>query len=125
MKETWKIFGTYLLILFLILVCNNAFGQTKFCKKDICVVEFNAGWNEANSCTWLDELEDCGVTRISIDENKITQAQQKDYGIIVVPTIIVFNGKEVKRFQADLSFKITATIEDVQEVIDEIIMEGF
>ena len=39
--------------------------------------------------------------------------------------IIVFNGEEVKRFQADLSFKITATREDVQEVIDEIIMEDF
>ena len=125
MKETWKLFGTYVLILFLILVCGNAFSQDRFCKEDICVVEFNAGWNESNSCDWLDELEDCGITRISIDQNKITQSQQENYGIVVVPTIIVFNGKEVKRFQADLSFKMLATKEEVQEVINEIIMSDF
>jgi len=125
MKETWKIFGTYLLILFFILVCNNAFSQTKFCKQEICVVEFNADWNKDNSVRWLDSLEDCGVTRISIDENKITQQQKEDFGIVVVPTIIVFNGKEVKRFQACLRFKMGATREEVQATIDEIIMNKF
>ena len=121
MKETWKIFGTYLLILFFILVYSNAFGQIKLCDEDICVVEFNAGWNEANSVNYLDKLTDCGVKRISIDKGD----WQKEYGIIVVPTIIVFNGKEVKRIQADLSFKMLATREDVQEVVDEIIMSDF
>jgi hypothetical protein len=121
MKETWKIFGTYLLILFFILICNNAFSQTKFCKQEICVVEFNAGWNEANSVNYLDKLTDCGVKRISIDEGD----WQKEYGIIVVPTIIVFNGKEVKRFQACLRFKMGATREEVQATIDEIIMNKF
>ena len=43
----------------------------------------------------------------------------------MVPTVIIFNGKEVKRFQADLSFKLLATKEDVQDVIDEIIMSDF
>ena len=125
MKETWKIFGTYLLVLFFILVCNNAFSQTKFCKQEICVVEFNADWNKANSVEWLDDLKDCGITRISIDENKITQQQKEDFGIVVVPTIIVFNGKEVKRFQACLRFKMGATREEVQATIDEIIMNKF
>ena len=59
--------------------------------------------------------------KISIDEG----TWQKEYGIIVVPTIIVFNGEEVKRFQADLSFKMLATREEVQEVVDEIIMSDF
>ena len=121
MKETWKIFGTYLLILFFILVCNNAFGQSKFCDEDICVVEFNAGWNEANGCSYLEKLTDCGIKRVNIDKGD----WQKEYGIVVVPTVIIFNGKEVKRWQADLSFKLVATKEDVQEVIDEIIMSDF
>jgi len=121
MKETWKIFGTYLLILFFILVCNNAFSQSKFCNEDICVVEFNAGWNEANGADYLEKLTDCGVKRILIDKGD----WQKEYGIVVVPTIVVFNGKEVKRWQADLSFKLVATKEDVQEVVDEIIMSDF
>ena len=121
MKETWKIFGTYLLILFFILVCNGAFSQTKFCEEDICVVEFNAGWNEANGCDYLEKLTDCGVKRVNIDKSDL----QKEFGIVVVPTIIVFNGKEVKRWQADLSFKLLATKEEVQEVVDEIIMSDF
>ena len=125
MKETWKIFGTYLLVLFFILVCNNAFSQTKFCKQEICVVEFNADWNKENSVEWLDDLKDCGITRVSIDENKITKQQKEDFGIVVVPTIIVFNGKEVKRFQACLRFKMGATREEVQATIDEIIMNKF
>ena len=120
MKDIWKIFTTYLLMLFLILVCNGALGQNP-CEDDICVVEFNAGWNESNSVDYLNKLTDCGVKKISIDEG----TWQKEYGIIVVPTIIVFNGEEVKRFQADLSFKMLATREEVQEVVDEIIMSDF
>ena len=121
MKPIYKIFTTYILILFLILAYNNTFGQTKFCEEDICVVEFNAGWNESNSADYLNKLTDCGIKRILIDKGDY----QKEFGIVVVPTIIVFNGKEVKRFQADLSFKMLATREDVQEVVDEIIMSDF
>ena len=120
MKPIYKIFGTYLLIILFILISNNAFGQN-ICKEDVCVVEFNAGWNEGNSVDYLDDLTDCGIKRINIDKGD----WQKEYNIVVVPTIIVFNGKEVQRFQADLTFKITASLEDVQDVIDEILMEDF
>ena len=120
-SATWRIFSVYTLILLMILFFNTAFGQTKFCDEDVCIVEFNAGWNESNSADYLDELTDCGIKRILIDKGD----RQKDYGIVVVPTIIVFNGIEVKRFQADLSFKLLATREDVQDVIDEIIMSDF
>ena len=118
---TWKIFMSYMLVLFFMLFASGAFGQTSPCDEDICVVQFNAGWNGANSIDYLDKLTDCGIKQISIDEG----TWQKDYGIVVVPTIIVFNGKEVKRFKADLSFKLLATKEDVQGVIDEIIMSDF
>ena len=120
MKTTWRIFSVYILILFLMLVSNNAFGQ-KICKEDICVVEFNAGWNEDNSVSYLNKLTDCGIKRINIDKGD----WQKEFNIIVVPTIIVFNGEEVKRFQADLSFKLLATKGEVQEIIDEILMSDF
>ena len=102
------------------IICSTSYGQ-EICKEDICVVEFNAGWNENNSVNYLDSLTDCGIKRISIDKDDWA----KEYNITVVPTIIVFNGKEVKRWQADLSFKLVATKEDVQEVIDEIIMSDF
>ena len=120
MKITWKIFSVYMLILFFILMSNNAFGQ-KICKQDVCVVEFNAGWNESNSVDYLNKLTDCGVIKINIDKGD----WQKKYNIVVVPTIIVFNGKEVERFQADLSFAMQAKLEDIQDVVDEILMEDF
>ena len=120
MKPIYKIFTTYILLIIFVLVCGGAFGQS-ICKEDVCVVEFNAGWNESNSVDYLNKLTDCGVKKISIDKGD----WQKEYGIIVVPTIIIFNGEEVKRFQADLSFKMLATREEVQEVVDEIIMSDF
>ncbi len=51
---------------------------------------------------------------------------QKKYAIAIVPTIVVFDdGEEVKRYQADLSFKMAATREEIQEYIDELIMSKF
>ena len=116
----WNIFLGYLILIFFILLAGGLSAQSP-CKEDVCVVEFNAGWNESNGVNYLNKLTDCGVKKISIDKGD----WQKEYGIIVVPTIIIFNGEEVKRFQADLSFKMLATREEVQEVVDEIIMSDF
>ena len=120
LDPVWNIFCAYLFLIFFILLAGSLSAQTP-CEDEICVVEFNAGWNESNGVDYLNKLTDCGVKKISIDEG----TWQKEYGIIVVPTIIVFNGEEVKRFQADLSFKMAATREDIQEVVDEIIMSDF
>ena len=49
------------------------------CDEDVCVVEFNAGWNKANSVDWLNKLNDCGVQRVNIDEGD----WQKKYNIVV------------------------------------------
>ena len=99
---------------------NIAFGQNP-CNSDICVVQFNANWNGSNSVDYLAELTDCNVMNVDIGEG----TWQKDFGIVVVPTVIVFNGKEVERFQADISFKIAATRKDVQSIIDGIIYSDF
>ena len=92
------------------------------CDADVCVVQFNAGWNSANDVEWVDNLKDCDIKYIDIATD--SEAQSK-YEIVVVPTIVVFNGKEIKRFQADISFAMKATENDVQEVVDEIIMDQF
>ena len=120
MKSTWKIFSIYVLVIIFMIICGTSFGQN-ICEEDVCVVEFNAGWNEKNSVDYLDDLTDCGIKRISIDKGD----WQKDYNIVVVPTIIVFNGEEVERFQADISFTIQAKLEEIQAVVDEIIMSDF
>tara|TARA_R100000808_G_scaffold14248_1_gene33784 strand:- start:277 stop:639 length:363 start_codon:yes stop_codon:yes gene_type:complete len=114
---TWKLFAGYLLVLFFILVSNNAFAQIK-------VVQFNAGWNSANDVSWVQKLEDCKTISYT-DIAKDTEAQSK-YKIAVVPTIIIFkDGEEVARFQADLSFKMLATREEVQEEISNQLMSDF
>ena len=83
----WDIFLGYIILIFFILLAGGLSAQSP-CKEDICVVEFNAGWNEANGVEYLNKLTDCGIKKISIDKGD----WQKEYGIIVVPTIIVFNG---------------------------------
>ena len=112
-----KIFSIYMLVIVFILFCGNAFGQVK-------VIHFNAGWNKANEAPWVMKLEDCQtIGYIDIGTNK---EAQKEYKIAVIPTIVIFkDGEEVARFQADLSFKLVATREEVQEEIDNQLMSDF
>ena len=122
MEETMN-FGTVLAYVFLMLcmfVAGTAFGQN-LCNSDICVVQFNASWNASNSVDYLDKLTDCEVMNVNIDEG----TYQSDYEIVVVPTIIVFNGKEVERFQANIMMQIEATRKEVQNAVDEIIYSDF
>ena len=106
--------------LFLLLVCVLCI-TTSYTQ--ITVKQFNADWNKANTVTWLGKLSDCNVKYIDVAKNP---SYQKKYKLVVFPTIIIFqDGSEIKRYQADLSFKITATKEEIQELIDESIMSGF
>ena len=118
----WKLMGGYLLILLLLILCSSAKAQTYTCDEDICVVEFNASWNETNNTPWLHKLTDVGTKRIYIDKGD----WQKEYSIVVTPTIIIFvNGEEKKRYKANIMMVIEETQKDVQGKIDEIIMEDF
>jgi thiol-disulfide isomerase/thioredoxin len=107
----------FLFVTIFLLLVTTAFGQIK-------VTQFNASWNNANDVSWVMDLEDCktiGYTDIATN----AEAQTK-YKIAVVPTIIIFkDGEEVARFQADLSFKMLATKEEVQEEINNQLMSDF
>ena len=117
MATTWRIFSVCALIVFLSLLCTSAFAQIE-------ARHFNANWNSANDVTWFMDLEDC-KTKGFIDVAKDVEAQ-KEHKIAVVPTIIIFkDNEEVFRFQADLSFKMLATKEEVQEEIDNQLMSDF
>ena len=105
------------LIFLLMLFCGTTSAQIE-------VIHFNAGWNKDNGVDWIMKLKDCD-TKGYVDIAKNPDAQKK-YKIAVVPTIIIFkDGEEVARFQADLSFKMVATKEEVQEEIDEQLMSDF
>ena len=89
----------------------------------VCVVEFNASFNEANSVDWIDELSDCEGKRVDIGAEPDLL---KEHNIVVVPTVIIFNdGEEVERFQANIMMQLEATQDEVQEAVDEIIMSAF
>ena len=93
---------------------------TCFCQ--ITAVHFNADWNSANDVVWFSKLKECDRQTLLIEQND----NQTKYEIAVVPTIIVFDdGEEVKRFQADLSFKMVSTKKEIQEYIDELIISKF
>jgi hypothetical protein len=114
---TWKLFAFYMFIILLVLLSNTAFSQVK-------VMYFNADWNKSNGVEWAQNLKD--VKTISY----VDAAKQKDlaakHKIAVIPTIIIFkDSEEVARFQADLSFKMVATREEVQEEIDNQLMSDF
>ena len=117
LDTTWRIFSVYMLVILLMLFAGNAFGQIK-------VIQFNAGWNKANEAPWVMKLTDCN-TNAYVDISTDKEAQSK-YKIAVIPTIIIFkDGEEAARFQADLSFKMVATREEVQEEIDNQLMSDF
>lgn len=104
-------------ILFIMLLMSGvAFSQVQ-------VVHFNAGWNSSNDVGWFDDLTDAKLKRIDIATDAESQSEWK---ITVVPTIlIIVDGEEEERYEADISFSIQATKEEVQETIDEIVMEQF
>ena len=114
---SWRIFGIYLLVIVLMCICGKASGQ-------ISVSQFNAEWNNANAVDWIQDLSDCET--VSYIDIMTSPKMQKRHKIAVIPTIIIFkDGIEVARFQADLSFKMLAKLEDVQEEIDNQLMSDF
>ena len=115
-------------LLSFLLVSTNAskpFLEEKapLCDDGICVVQFNAAFNSANEVTWLNELTDCSTATVDIMADP---SLPQDYKIVVVPTILVLeDGEEVARFQANIMMTMEATRKEVQESIDEIIMSKF
>ena len=117
MKPIYKIWTVYMLIMIFMIVAGTSYGQIK-------VVQYNAECNKDNSADWISKLTDV-KTKAYVDIGKDMEAQKK-YKISVVPTIIVFkDDEEVARFQADLSFKMVATREEVQEEINNQLMSDF
>ena len=104
------------LLLLLLFISGITYSQ-------IQVIHFNANWNASNDVKWVGELTDCKIKNIDIATN--TQAST-DHKITVVPTILILvDGEEEERYQADISFSMQATKEEVQEAINEILMDQF
>jgi len=112
-----------LVILLLLSIPFLGLSAQKVCDGDLCVVQFNASFNSSNEVTWLSELTDCNINTVDIVTNP---SLPKEYKIVVVPTILILeDGEEVARFQANIMMQMEATLKEVQGSIDEIIMSKF
>ena len=123
MKTVLALLSTLLLSTAVYVSLPVATPKPEIAGSGICVVEFNASFNSKNGVSWIENISDCKPRRIDI----VSQPDlQKEYNIVVVPTIVIFQeGEEIKRFQANIMMQLEATEEEVQEVVDEIIMSSF
>lgn len=107
-------------ILFTMLVVGASAQEIK--NEGLEVIEFNAAFS-GGPCEYLEQLSDCEVARFDIQKDPTLQAK---YKIVVVPTLIILlDGEEKSRVQANIMMQLEATREEVQTIIDEIIFESF
>ena len=116
-------------LLILGMVATSLFGQVreltdknfdKAIARGVVVVEFWAGWNEANKVTLLDEWEtfDAKVYRINIETYPKIQNNNK---VVVLPTIIFYDdGEEAERLQGSMRFILETTIKELEEIVEDI-----
>ena len=102
--------------------------QVQFLSQNECVVvQINADWN-AKSSIDLGKISNCVWFNASIDNKEYGAVIASEWKIKSVPTIIMFEkGKEVKRFEAGLSFKLNAEQikKEIAKEIDEILLRRF
>ena len=102
--------------------------QVKLLSQNECiVVQVNADWNYSSSLD-LGKLKNCTWFNASIDNKEYGAAIAKEWKIKSVPTIIMFEyGKEIRRFEAGLSFNLDEEkiMKEINNEIDEIMLRRF
>ena len=119
----------------LLMLCSSLFSEDireltnenfeKATARNIVVVEFWASWNEGNKVTLLEEWEnfDVKIYRINIE---LYPGIQSDNDVVILPTIIFYDdGEEAERIQGDMSFSLETTIEELDEIVEEILGSKF
>ena len=113
-----------LLSLVFLFTCYVGYSQTVITDEDysIIVVEFWASFNDGNAFKEWDKLEGCKYYRVDI--SKAPRAK-KEHSVRTIPHIIIFkDGEDSKHFKAGIGFTLDATLEEIQEVIDELLQES-
>ena len=102
--------------------------QVQFLSQNVCVVvQVNADWNK-NSSLDLGNMDNCQWFHASIDNKEYGAVIAKEWNIRSVPTIIMFEkGKEIKRFEAGLSFTLDPDDikRKIEKEIDNIMLRRF
>lgn len=100
-------------VLFVLLVCSlNA--------QDLTLMHINAKWNQSNNFN-LRGIKNCKIQYALLEDQAPSIRKQ----IKAVPVILLLdkNGKPRGQWKADLSFKITATREEIQNRVNVILLE--
>ena len=121
------------LIIFSMLMLTTLFSQIKeltdenfdkATKRGLVVVEFYAGWNEANIVTLLDDWENFEVKRVFRLNIETYPKIQSDNNVVVLPTIIFYlDGDEAGRLQGNMQFKLETTTKELDKMVEEIYNE--
>ena len=102
--------------------------QVQLLSQNECiVVQVNADWNYSSSLD-LGKLKNCTWFNASIENKEYGAVLASEWKIASVPTIIMFEyGKEIKRFEAGLSFNLNEKeiIKKINDEIDEIMLRRF
>ena len=102
--------------------------EVQFLSQNQCVViQVNADWN-ARAAIDLGKMKNCVWFNASIDNKEYGAIIANEWKIVSVPTIIMFEkGKEIRRFEAGLSFKLDADEikRQINKEIDEILLRRF
>ena len=102
--------------------------QIQLLSQDECViVQVNADWNIKASMD-LGRLKNCKWFNASIDDKEYGAVLANEWNIKSVPTIIMFEyGKEIKRFEAGLSFDLDEDKikREINKEIDKIMLRRF
>jgi len=131
-----KFYGFFSALLGLVLLQSFSYSQAtlesvqqvQFLSQNVCVViQVNADWNKSASIH-LGHMDNCQWFHASIDNKEYGAVIAKEWNIRSVPTIIMFEkGKEIKRFEAGLSFKMDPDDikKKIEKEIDNIMLRRF
>ena len=93
----------------------------KAIKRGLVVIEFYAGWNEANIVKLLDEWDNFEVSRVfRLDVEKYDKIMTSQ-NVVVLPTIIFYlDGEEAARLQGNMKFQLETTKEELDRMVEEL-----
>ena len=117
-------------LLILGMLVTSLFGQVKelsaenfdrAIKRGVVVIEYYAGWNEANIVKILDDWDNFEVSRVfRLDVEKYDKIMTAEK-VVVLPTIIFYlDGEEAARLQGNMKFQLETTKEELDRMVEEL-----
>ena len=90
-------------------------------KRGVVVIEYYAGWNEANIVKILDDWDNFEVSRVfRLDVEKYDKIMTAEK-VVVLPTIIFYlDGEEADRLQGNMKFQLETTKEELDRMVEEL-----